>query len=803
MDNTVDAIETIINKLSKNELTVTCIPKEYDKDVRLVSYERKAGLRVAKRRGYDVISNSFFVEDTLIIANQDSARTKWYYFDSFDDYYKHLCGDIYENACYAFFDLDNETVIRHKLDRNRLFKRQAFIEYTINDYTLEKLNPDVKEQNLTDTHYQIKKEYIREEFLVQQTWKDNSGKVLQYDCQRFLFFFDFVFFLKGDLSNADLITCDGLANLSKKCKIDFSGAKLTSSLCDKFAVDYKRCDFKTELLRTFESTSTNELETIDIRKRKIIFSDENEVGYGSKRRIYYVSDIHLLHKAKKNGAKSREDCIYIARKIAECIVQQAKNENLVLIGGDVTSDFELFICFISHLSSIKSNYMDIVFILGNHELWGFPNNTFGETISLYRTIIASYGMYFLQNDLLYIETPGNSLFFGRKKINIIPYSELEKLDDNQISDLLKKAHCVILGGMGFSGYNAEFNADNYIYRKSISRLEEIKETYKFEALYNRLKAIMPFNNTIIMTHMPKKDWCSIKEYDNHFIYVSGHTHRNVFFDDGVTRVYSDNQIGYYAKEVHLKHFVFNYEYDYFYNYKDGVHVITREQYREFIKGKNISMTFNRKNINILYMLKKNGYYCFIHESTNGKLAILNGGAMKNLPYNDIYYYYNNMDAVISGIEKPMANYTNIQKNISCAIKGLGGIGFIHGSIIDIDFYNHIFLNPIDGKMTCYWASDIINKVVYPSLSSLLQDKNPQLLSNYNMMIRNAAENFLSLYEREAVLDNAPQITLDTDIYRASRTISKMQKLKKNILNIWPENTSQKEVGRPALPLGNN
>ena len=113
------------------------------------------------------------------------------------------------------------------------------------------------------------------------------------------------------------------------------------------------------------------------------------------------------------------------------------------------------------------------------------------------------------------------------------------------------------------------------------------------------------------------------------------------------------------------------------------------------------------------------------------------------------------------------------------------------------------MNPIDGKMTCYWASDIINKVVYPSLSSLLQDKNPHLLSNYNMMIRNTAENFLSLYEKESALDNVPQITLDTDIYRASRTISKMQKLKKNILNIWPENTSQKAESRPALPQENN
>lgn len=47
------------------------------------------------------------------------------------------------------------------------------------------------------------------------------------------------------------------------------------------------------------------------------------------------------------------------------------------------------------------------------------------------------------------------------------------------------------------------------------------------------------------------------------MYVSGHTHRNMFFDDGVKRIYADNQIGYRNESPHLKSFLMDGEYDYF------------------------------------------------------------------------------------------------------------------------------------------------------------------------------------------------------------------------------------------------
>ena len=95
------------------------------------------------------------------------------------------------------------------------------------------------------------------------------------------------------------------------------------------------------------------------------------------------------------------------------------------------------------------------------------------------------------------------------------------------------------------------------------------------------------------------------------------------------------------------------------------------------------MTFNRQ-INVLYMLKKGGYYCFIDKAKTGSLTILNGGALKKLDLKDVQYYYDNMDAIITYIEAPLNKYTTYQEKIAKEIKKIGGSGRIHGCIIDVD-----------------------------------------------------------------------------------------------------------------------
>ena len=257
----------------------------------------------------------------------------------------------------------------------------------------------------------------------------------------------------------------------------------------------------------------------------------------------------------------------------------------------------------------------------------------------------------------------------------------------------------------------------------------------------------------------------------------------MFFDDGVKRIYADNQIGYRNESPHLKSFLMDGEYDYFCNYEDGIYEITSQEYQDFSRGKNISMTFNRQ-VNILYMLKKNGYYCFIHKTKTGSLSMLNGGALKKLNTKDVNYYYDNMDSMIAFIETPLKKYTAYQESIADEIRKIGGSGWIHGWIIDIDYYNHVYVNPVDMTVRSYWASDIVNKLVYPTVPALLKNECPELYANYLKLIEGEKSNPLAVKQTKNEVSLLPQEYLETDIYKASREIKKMQKLNSNVLTTW-------------------
>ena len=934
-------IKKIIRQLKKNEISIFDVPEEYKNNIQLVTFERKSGLRITGKRGFDIISNSFFVEEELIYIDADGDERKEkvsVLFDSFDSYFDFLNGDIYNNACYTFcHTFDNATTSR-TINLERLKTRNAFVEDTIEDYSLSLSNEekesykrggqiykscqqwskkfnycrsydtfvktvdnykksktasivdisffffqyiftDIKDEQRfsiimkyvssgaypsdkiikalcsiynpddvmqsfnysmgeketirrhkkklqnyichlkdgeiefyskaffdekthyyceatqgyqkdnkafpittiyryfetfdefidyrkgdltycdlsgalechvdflqytidettklpiytnTEVTYSVKKYYCNGKFYVMQQWRNASGNVIKEYKHSFDYFFDFVAFLKGDLSEANLLLCDGLMFLEQWNSINFVNAKMRSCLCDKFGLKYDIQKINGDLIKSFDYAEQNENETAlvlqtsrDLTKeaaRKDLSTVDMLFDYKCQR-VHYVSDIHLMHRIKKAGCRSEEDVIYVIQRIANTIADEAGS--LLLIDGDVASDFDIFQLFIEILSKTLYRNTQVVFTLGNHELWSFPGYQIDQIVAKYRTVLDKYGMYLLHNDLLYKEDT-NPLANPNVGIHLIKYPDLCQMDETQISGHLRNARYVILGGLGFSGYNKEFNANNGIYRMTIDREIEIEESKIFEDLYNRLHPVLSNKNTIILTHTPKKDWCREASPDKNYVYISGHTHKNFFHDDGEYRIYSDNQIGYHNDSPHLKTFLLDNDYDCFSDYDDGIFEITSEQYKDFYRGKNIHMTFQRE-INVLYMLKRNGYYCFIHKSRSGSLTILNGGAKKKLEVQDIQYYYDNMDAMVSIIKTPLDKFTSFQKHIANIIKRIGGVGTIHGSIIDIDFNNHIYINPVDLSMVGYWASDMVNKVVYPSIPTLLENNCPEII----------------------------------------------------------------------------
>ena len=88
------------------------------------------------------------------------------------------------------------------------------------------------------------------------------------------------------------------------------------------------------------------------------------------------------------------------------------------------------------------------------------------------------------------------------------------------------------------------------------------------------------------------------------------------------------------------------------DYKDGIYEITKEEYQDFMHGKNITMQFNRE-VEAIYMLKKIGYYCFLCREKTGRVVLLNGGRATTTCIDQLEYYYDHMDRMVAEIQKPL------------------------------------------------------------------------------------------------------------------------------------------------------
>lgn len=259
-------------------------------------------------------------------------------------------------------------------------------------------------------------------------------------------------------------------------------------------------------------------------------------------------------------------------------------------------------------------------------------------------------------------------------------------------------------------------------------------------------------------------------------------------------VLADNQIGYHNENVHLKTFYVIRNKDLFYEHlDDGIHEISVQQYREFNRSKEIHSHINA-GIGKILMLKKNKQYMFLLKKyvkslNREKLYILDGGSVHSADYNE-QYYFDNMETYVKAVKTMFNDYWNVQKNIAQMIKKVGGDGTIHGCIIDIDFYDHAYLNPFDGSLTFYYATSITNKYVYENMGVLLEDRIVSALGDDKERFIEMASKYhnLLLKNNEGALQTIstePVFVGSTDMYKDSRIVKRFQYIADNdILRIW-------------------
>ena len=133
------------------------------------------------------------------------------------------------------------------------------------------------------------------------------------------------------------------------------------------------------------------------------------------------------------------------------------------------------------------------------------------------------------------------------------------------------------------------------------------------------------------------------------------------------------------------------------------------------------------------------FTCLCLDSVSG-LYLLNGGKRQKLYY-DIRYYYNNLPEYVTRVRDALLPYQKALSMVSDEVKLIGGTGTVHGCIVDIDFFKHVYLNPFDGKVTPYFAFNITDKVVFDNMILLLesspfppiQQRNKSILSRFMTM----------------------------------------------------------------------
>lgn len=606
--------------------------------------------------------------------------------------------------------------------------------------------------------------------------KDEEFKVLE-ECENeteTLFssrdFYEFVKYLEGDLSDADLMSYKKLIDLENDEGIKWGNAKIPSVVKDRFGIPYEQVLIKDEILRSPQKEDKDELQTEK-------YNPENRLTLSqlTSDHIMYISDLHLCHRISVKGLKSWDDIDdFLSDVVSELLSSIGLIHNVFLVfAGDIASDFEVYMHFIEILEK-KTSY-PVIFTLGNHELWPFEGLPFEEIVKKYDDFLSSKrNMYLLQNRMLAILDSGERI--------VVDYND----DFSEIKTKynFRNLRRVFLGGMGFSGLNEGFNASHGLYRTVIDRKREINLSDETEKMYRIVADKLQFKNVTVITHMPPEDWCKNFEPRDGYVYIYGHTHRNRFFDDGVCRVFGDNQVGYSGKKYIFK-FISNYnDFDWFADFSDGIHLIDRKNYISFYMGKNIQMQLTQTPYR-LYMLKREGKYCFIQETKKGKLYICHGGQKKALPEHPLEYYYENMLRALETIEGATHNFRVYQKKIADIIKKIGGQGWIHGTIIDIDGNNHLYVNPLDLSVTAYNAIDVIDKSVYKNLKSLLFYNRPELYAEYEKLLSGPTDLLPVLYEKEGdILSREVMAYYDTDIYTLSNMLKKTERLDKDILTMW-------------------
>ena len=140
-------------------------------------------------------------------------------------------------------------------------------------------------------------------------------------------------------------------NLNDVSGMNFENARIASDFCDKFGIKYQSGSLDLEKVESFCETEENEKNTaLVLQSSRELDASEgfdvlSNIGYDfSKDRVSYISDLHLMHKLAHFEPKSKDDVDFVIQTIVSNIAEETGN--ILLLGGDISSDFTIFEMFV-------------------------------------------------------------------------------------------------------------------------------------------------------------------------------------------------------------------------------------------------------------------------------------------------------------------------------------------------------------------------------------------------------------------------------------------------------------------------
>ena len=500
------------------------------------------------------------------------------------------------------------------------------------------------------------------------------------------------------------------------------------------------------------------------------------VGCWDGLRIAYISDLHLHHHLKYYDDSEKRLIEDVVKKLCHSLEQMNAGKYnkiyAVFFCGDISETSQMTMRFLK--SFRKRVDIPIFFVLGNHEYIEFPDVQ--SCVSFYREGLKNLRITLLNNE----------------------YVECRHL----------KEKFIIFGGTGFAKYDDVWNANSVVCCANFTRENEIMETKLFETAYQTALNIAKEGKKCLLclSHYPVSA-CLNDVFDKETIYFSGHNHCNEYVKKENKVLYADNQIGYENNNIAFREATTGFVINPYNELSDGLYRTSVEDYLQFYRylreyvGDGTLLHKRCKN-GTLYLVKRRGYYGFFIRSTKKDskgISIVNGGMTKKLTTStDISWICENFDVVVLKYLYMLLPLRKAQEELSKELKELGLDGTIHGLIVDIDFYHHIALNPIDGTMNFYFASmfgykrdlnsfdEVIKSLEYFSCGiekrnvELLREKYKEKENTRGYLLGSALDNNLLESGNQEIEDISQCmekiVSRKEGMYGVSRKISPLQRL---------------------------